>query len=256
MYISYINRYLCTCVYSYIHIYIYLYICWISSHILVEPTCSSHVLGETHIKSPHSCGNPQRSSHILVGTHIQFPHWVPTVLWSVTMGLGTTRQITCWLWIHAQGKGANFVLVQISASLRCRTYQYVLIYDVSNGWLHIKESCVKRMSVLHMSCLICKWLLSHIWMSPNHVSRMNESSLKYGWVMSRVSIGYITHMNVSCLIMYGRVMSHTCVEPRHQFVDGRVTAHIWMRHADYENLSANAKWPKQALQKAKTNTKH
>jgi len=29
-----------------------------------------------------------------------------------------------------------------------------------------------------------------------------------------------------------------------------------MRHADFGNLSANAKWPKQALQKAKTNSKH
>jgi len=98
------NMCMCTCVYSYIHIYIYMYICGISSHTLVEPTCSSHVLVETHIKFPHSCGNPQLSSHILVGTHIQFPQLVPTILWSVTMALGTTRQMTRWLWIHAQGK--------------------------------------------------------------------------------------------------------------------------------------------------------
>ena len=121
------NMCMCTCVYSYIHIYIYAYICGISSHTLVEPTCSSNVLVETHTRFPHSCGNPQYSSHILVGTHIQFPQLVPTILWSVTMGLGTTRQMTRWLWIHAQGKGANFVLVQISESLWCRTYRFVLI---------------------------------------------------------------------------------------------------------------------------------
>jgi len=84
--------------------------------------------------------------------------------------------------------------------------------------LHIIKSCQ-----LCRSSLTYDWVMSRIWMS--YVTHMNESCHTFEWVMSHIWMSHVTHMNESCLT-YEWVMSHIWMS---QVSHMNESCHAWMR---------------------------
>jgi len=113
----------------------------------------------------------------------------------------------------------------------------------ANEWVIANESHGARMDE---SCLIYKWVMSHIQMS--HVSYTNESCLIYKWVMSDIRMSHVAYsnkswMNESLRMSHGVRANEPCLTHKESCINESlwvshcewVMAYMWMRHVSCTN---------------------